>query len=215
MLILNGVIKMKLTAENIQFIDNYLKNSEVIYYEIRMEMLDHVATAVEQKMQSENLDFYDAFKSYMVVNKREILKGNKLWPGFSKDIISNFLKFLFQPIMILIGVSIYVFYKNVDVSSYFSESFAFRNLFTVILISLALLKIVYFRVVLKQRFYMIEKIFGLLNVFYYLQMFFLNQRNNETPSVFTITMFSYLFIAYLIYFTKQVYKFNTYKKQFI
>ena len=206
---------MKLTAENIQFIDNYLKNSEVIYYEIRMEMLDHVATAVEQKMQSENLDFYDAFKSYMVVNKREILKGNKLWPGFSKDIISNFLKFLFQPIMILIGVSIYVFYKNVDVSSYFSESFAFRNLFTVILISLALLKIVYFRVVLKQRFYMIEKIFGLLNFFYYLQMFFLNQRNDETPSVFTITMFSYLFIAYLIYFTKQVYKFNTYKKQFI
>ena len=69
---------MKLTAENIQFIDNYLKNSEVIYYDIRMEMLDHVATAVEQKMQSENLDFYDAFKSYMVVNKREILKGNKL-----------------------------------------------------------------------------------------------------------------------------------------
>jgi hypothetical protein len=48
---------MKLTIENIQFIDNYLKNSshlkhaqfidnylknsEVIYYDIRMEMLDH------------------------------------------------------------------------------------------------------------------------------------------------------------------------------
>jgi hypothetical protein len=112
LLILNGVIKMKLTAENIQFIDNYLKNSEVIYYDIRMEMLDHVATAVEQKMQSENLDFYDAFKSYMVVNKREILKGNKLWPGFSKDIISNFLKFLFQPIMILIGVLRGVYHKR-------------------------------------------------------------------------------------------------------
>ena len=63
---------MKLTAKNIKFIDNYLKNSEVIYYDIRMEMLDHVATAVEQKIQAENLDFYDAFKSYMVVNKKEI-----------------------------------------------------------------------------------------------------------------------------------------------
>ena len=51
---------MKLTTENIQFIDNYLKSSGVIYYDIRMETLDHVATAVEQKMQSENLDFYDA-----------------------------------------------------------------------------------------------------------------------------------------------------------
>jgi hypothetical protein len=206
---------MKLTPQNIQFIDNYLKNSEVIYYDIRMEMLDHVATAVEQKMKAENLDFHDAFKNYMVANKKEILKGNKLWPGISKDILLNFLKFLFQPIMILIGVSIYVFFKNVEVSSYFSESFTFKDFLFVILISLALFKIVYFRVVLKQRFYMIEKIFGLLNIIYYSQMFFLNQRNDETLSVFTISIFSYLLIAYLIYFTKQVYKFNTYKKQFV
>ncbi|WP_329806792.1 hypothetical protein [Flavobacterium facile] len=68
---------MKLTKENIQFIDNYLKNSQVIYYDIRMEMLDHVATAVEQKMEVENLDFYDAFKNYMVINKTELLKLNK------------------------------------------------------------------------------------------------------------------------------------------
>ena len=66
---------MKLTKEYIQFIDNYLKNSEVIYYDIRMEMHDHVASAVEQKMEAENLDFYDAFKSYMVVNKKEVLKN--------------------------------------------------------------------------------------------------------------------------------------------
>ena len=206
---------MKLNQENIQFIDNYLKNSDVVYYDIRMEMLDHVATAVEQKMEAENLDFYDAFKSYMTVNKREILKGNKLWPGISKDILLNFLKFLFQPIMIFIGISIYVFYINVEFANYFSESFTFKDFLFVILISLAIFKIVYFRVVLKQRFYMIEKIFGLLNVFYYLQMFFLNQRNNETPSVFTITIFSYLLIAYLIYFSRQVYKFNAYKKQFV
>ena len=85
---------MSLSSENIKFIDNYLKNSEVIYYDIRMEMLDHVATAVEQKMEVENLDFYDAFKSYMVVNKKEILKGNKFWSIYSKDTILNFLKLL-------------------------------------------------------------------------------------------------------------------------
>lgn len=54
---------MRLSKENIQFIDNYLKNSGVSYFDIRMEMLDHVATAVEQKMTVENLDFYDAFKA--------------------------------------------------------------------------------------------------------------------------------------------------------
>ena len=65
---------MKLTKENIQFIDNYLLKSEVFYADIRMEMIDHVASAAEVKMESDNLDFYDAFKNFMVVSKKEILK---------------------------------------------------------------------------------------------------------------------------------------------
>ena len=88
---------MKLTPQNIQFIDNYLTNSEVIYYDIRMEMLDHVATAVEQKMEVENLDFYDAFKSYMVVNKKEILKGNKGEGLHFKEPLKKFGIFVIQP----------------------------------------------------------------------------------------------------------------------
>lgn len=206
---------MKLSPQNIQFIDNYLKNSEVIYYDIRMEMLDHVSTAVEQKMEAENLDFYDAFKIYMVVNKKEILKENKLWPGFSKDIILKFLKFLMHPILILIGVSFYLFYKNVDISGYFSESLTIRNLFYVIFIFLALFQLIYFRFILKQRFFVLERLGGLLTIIYYLQMFFMYQRNDKTPSMFSLTLFSYITIAYLIYFTKEVYKFNTYKKQFV
>ena len=206
---------MKLSPQNIQFIDNYLKNSEVIYYDIRMEMLDHVSTAVEQKMEAENLDFYDAFKIYMVVNKKEILKENKLLPGFSKDIILKFLKFLMHPILILIGVSFYLFYKNVDISGYFSESLTIRNLFYVIFIFLALFQLIYFRFILKQRFFVLERLGGLLTIIYYLQMFFMNQRNDKTPSMFSLTLFSYITIAYLIYFTKEVYKFNTYKKQFV
>ena len=64
-----------------------------------------------------------------------------------------------------------------------------------------------------QKYYYI--LTGFISFVFYLQMFFLNQRNDETLSVFTISIFSYLLIAYLIYFTKQVYKFNTYKKQFV
>ena len=88
---------MSLSSENIKFIDNYLQNSEVIYYDIRMEMLDHVATAVEQKMEVENLDFYDAFKSYMVVNKKEILKGNKEEGLHFKEPLKKFGLFVIQP----------------------------------------------------------------------------------------------------------------------
>lgn len=206
---------MKLTTDNIHFIDNYLKNCEVIYYDIRMEMLDHVATAVEQKMEAENLDFYDAFKSYMVANKMEILKGNKLWPGFSKDITLNFLKFLLHPIIIVIGVSFYFFYKNVATFSYFSESFTIRNLFFVFMIILAFFQLIYFRLILKQRFFVLEKLGGLLVFIYYLQMFFMNQHNDEIPSNVTLTLFSYIIIAYVVYFGKEVYKFNKNQKQLV
>lgn len=206
---------MKLTAENIKFIDNYLKNSEVIYYDIRMEMLDHVATAVEQKMQAENLDFYDAFKSYMVMNKKEILKGNKLWSGYSKETILNFLKFLMHPIMILFGASFYFIYENIEIKNYFSESFTIRNLFFVFMIILAFFQLIYFHLILKQRFFVLEKLGGLLAIIYYLQMFFMNQHEDGIPSIITLTLFSYIMIAYLLYFIKEVYNFNTNKKQYV
>ena len=68
----------KLTKENIQFIDNYLKNSDVIFDDIRMEMVDHVATAVETEISNGDLrDFYYIFKEYMVENKKQLLDNNK------------------------------------------------------------------------------------------------------------------------------------------
>ena len=39
----------KLSIENIQFIDRYLSH-EIIFTDIRAEMVDHVASAIEQKM---------------------------------------------------------------------------------------------------------------------------------------------------------------------
>lgn len=65
----------KLTQEQIQFIDNYLKNSDVVFIDVRLEMLDHVASAVETKMEEEQTDFYEAFKAYMVVNKKELIES--------------------------------------------------------------------------------------------------------------------------------------------
>ncbi len=72
---------MVLDKQKIKFIDNYLTKSGVDFLDIRMEMIDHVASAVEEKMQKENLDFYDAFKSYMLKNKNELLKtsGKYRW----------------------------------------------------------------------------------------------------------------------------------------
>jgi len=68
----------KLTKENIQFIENYLENSDIIYADIRMEMTDHVASAIEDKMnQGDQREFYYIFKDYMVENKARLLNDNR------------------------------------------------------------------------------------------------------------------------------------------
>ncbi|WP_040279634.1 hypothetical protein [Psychroserpens damuponensis] len=68
---------LKLDKENIQFIDNYLENSDIFYADIRMEMTDHVASEIEQLMETEGGDFYETFKFYMVSNKSIVLENNK------------------------------------------------------------------------------------------------------------------------------------------
>lgn len=64
---------MKLTANDIKFIDNYLENSGVQYFDIRVEMADHVASALEGMDGS----FYDNFRDYMVEHKSELLASYK------------------------------------------------------------------------------------------------------------------------------------------
>lgn len=63
---------MSLTKENIQFIDTYLINTDIQFIDVRMEMIDHIATAVENDMQENNHSFYDAFKQYMVRYKKQL-----------------------------------------------------------------------------------------------------------------------------------------------
>lgn len=62
-----------LTKEHIKFIDNYLHNAGVHYVDIRYEMTDHVATAIEGM----NGNFGEAFTAYMFDNKQELLKSNR------------------------------------------------------------------------------------------------------------------------------------------
>lgn len=197
---------MKLTQQNIQFIDNYLKNNEVVYFDIRMEMLDHIATAVEQKMELEDLDFYDAFKNYMVSNKKEILNGNKDGTGvsYSKEVIINFLKFIIKPYMLMLLLVVYFFFQKVEVANYFSNSFSINNLFFVCIVSVALFQIFYFYMYLKERFFVIEKVGGLLALLYYAQIFFFPAYGKEIPSSITMVIFFYLLFAYIIYFINEI-----------
>jgi len=50
---------MKLTPEQVSYIDDYLKHHKVKYWDIRIELLDHIVTTVEEKME-QGISFDDA-----------------------------------------------------------------------------------------------------------------------------------------------------------
>lgn len=51
---------MKLTKEEIKFIDNYLIKNEVKFWDVRIELLDHIVSAVEDKTENEGVSFNEA-----------------------------------------------------------------------------------------------------------------------------------------------------------
>ena len=69
---------MTLDKAHIQFIDNYLDHSDVSYADIRMEMVDHIASEIEaREAAGDTRGFYDIFKDYMVENKALLLNNNR------------------------------------------------------------------------------------------------------------------------------------------
>ncbi len=53
---------MKLSKENLQFIDTYLLNSNVVHTDVRLELTDHVASAIEKELtENTNTTFFFFF----------------------------------------------------------------------------------------------------------------------------------------------------------
>jgi hypothetical protein len=51
---------MKITKLEIKFIDNYLIKNEVKFWDVRLELLDHIVSAVEDKMTNDGISFNEA-----------------------------------------------------------------------------------------------------------------------------------------------------------
>ena len=52
---------MELSNEQIQLVDNYLNYKDITYIDLRVEVLDHIVSEIEDKMLQENVTFQDAF----------------------------------------------------------------------------------------------------------------------------------------------------------
>lgn len=57
---------MKLSKEKIQYIDTYLKQSGVTYWDVRAELLDHFVMGIEQKMTEKQLSFEEALNEITI-----------------------------------------------------------------------------------------------------------------------------------------------------
>lgn len=105
-------MKATLSKEEIKFIDTYLKNSDVRFADIRMEMVDHVASEVEARMEEGGDDFYETFKWYMAENKKSLLKQSRNYlleseKKLFKQLVKNI--YSWQGVLIILGSCFGVF----------------------------------------------------------------------------------------------------------
>ena len=190
-----------LTTQNLKFIDNYLKKSEIIYDDIRMELTDHIASAVEEKMQTENIDFYDAFKSFMILNKKELLKKFS-GSGFkSFEPIKSFGLFLLKPHVILFAAFFFfgIFFFQLQIDNYW----------LLCLFMFGIFHFSYFNFIKKKRFFAVEQSFFVLSIIYYVFIPFSNPTHVEDYNLIFWTDISILFfsIAFLLFYVNRIKKY--------
>jgi hypothetical protein len=203
---------MNITKENIQFINQYLRKSEVLFDDLRIELIDHVASAVSHKMDDENLGFYDAFKIYMVENKKTILKAGMVNQSMNfKLAFSKFTGFLmlkeavfFSVVFLFLGMTIL---KNV----LFENLERFQINLMILLFSFSILWIILSYGVFKKRLFALENNFILLSLLFQLMNFARIIWGDNLQIEFHITLFFGLFFTLFILFMCKI-SFEFYRK---
>jgi hypothetical protein len=202
----------KLHQKDLQFIENYLINNQVKFTDIRAEMHDHIATAVEEKMNQEGLDFYDAFKDYMVKNKSDLMKMNKKTSlNFSFSTFSEFLKFLTKPISLFALMCIaFIYIYLIDNFQINARELKSKLMLINLLIMLIVGIFFYFlHQKTKVRIYKLEKNFSFIFLYYYvLNPFFQFYNDLNLIYLFSIT-YIYLYVCFFIFLFIETKKYLT------
>lgn len=117
---------MKLTQEQVQYIDKALVKAGINYIDIRIELTDHIAAALEQKDER----FEHHLKGYMLKHKSELKKTNLKFIIIAmvkayKQLFANMLKPLF--LVIIVGV----FAAGYAINTFFGKANAILTLFLI------------------------------------------------------------------------------------
>ncbi|EAR02752.1 hypothetical protein [Maribacter sp. HTCC2170] len=74
---------MKLTQNQIQQIETYLDSKELTHLDLRNEVLDHMANAIEESIQEEGLTFKEAFNQEINKWNPELVNYSSFWIGWA------------------------------------------------------------------------------------------------------------------------------------
>ncbi|MCZ8089254.1 hypothetical protein [Flavobacterium sp.] len=200
---------MKLNQNQIQFIDGYLHRNDVIYVDIRAEMIDHIATGVEEKMKDEDIDFHDAFVSYVNSNHKEIFSMNKNIWRFALPEIKNYLIYFFKPtslFLVVFIIALYTFLNKNGYQNFVKETLPMYVLGSIVVVSF--LSFIYFGIIKKQQYFFVEKNGIVFLILYWIDLFFLKpfQKSERLSDGLTV-VFMCLFTVYIFYTINQLKKF--------
>lgn len=137
---------MRLTAAQIGFIDNYLKNSGINYIDIRYEMVDHIATDLENSIEGyegttiQDEDFQSHFKAYMAKNKEQFLTSNKQFAKTARiRAFKLILKNIVRPTSLLLTPLLFIIlYKAIAMAGLETVKDILHITYTVLLIAVVL-----------------------------------------------------------------------------
>ena len=186
-----------ITKIDIEFIDTYLRNTGILYEDIRIELVDQIAAEIEYRMsKGDSRGFYEVFKDYMIAHKTTLLKENNKpfhWRIF-KNLVRKFLKNLYSW-QVILG-SIICFWVFEDIYSFFHTESAIRSFFpTLLMIMVMLIPSTVFG---KKRFSFIGHFGILVTVFFSLNYYIIPYINQ--PSILYygyLGLMAFLFVSSL------------------
>jgi len=125
---------MKLNKQQIQKIEDYLNDKKIDYLDIRFEVLDHLASDIETKMETSNIDFKASFEEVKLKWNKSFKETSSLMLGLIYQgpsvVIDKCVK-IYKPyllkglaLIILCGLSYKFLIKNL-----FSEEMIFDVIF--------------------------------------------------------------------------------------
>ncbi|CAM3564186.1 hypothetical protein FLGE108171_03160 [Flavobacterium gelidilacus] len=202
---------MKLSKENINFIDNYLKKNEVIYFDIRMEMLDHILNGIEKEMTEKNIGFYEAFKIYMPVNKKEIFMMNK---KSSFEALKLFIKSLKKRYNLIVA-----FFTAFVCFVFRDDLIALNSVFWILMLLYFVINTSIYFLNARKRYYILEKFGLILNAIYFINIFINGYADgffgNFRGNIYTVSVIFFLSISFYVYYINTVVKFNKSQKSIL